>query len=92
MGLIENFEKLLAAGTDNATLRFSLGNAYYQAGHFEAAVVHLKQAVAQDPGYSAAWKMYGRALAEAGREEDAMEAYASGIECSEKKGDVQAAK
>ncbi len=92
MGLIENFEKLLASGTDNAMLRFSLGNAYYQTGEFQAAIVHLKKALQQDPAYSAAWKAYGRALAEAGRRKEAMEAYSSGIECADRKGDVQAAK
>ena len=92
MDLINNFEKLLASGTDNAMLRFSLGNAYYQAGEFEAAIVHLKQAVHQDPGYSAAWKIYGKALTETDRKREAIEAYAKGIECADKKGDVQAAK
>ncbi len=92
MNLIENFEKLLAGGTDNAMLRFGLGNAYYQAGEFEAAIAHLGHALEQDPGYSAAWKMYGKALAEADREQEAMEAYTKGIESAEKKGDVQAAK
>ncbi len=92
MSLIKTFEKLLATGTDNAMLRFSLGNAYYQAGNLDAAMVHLKQAVAHDQAYSAAWKIYGKTLAEAGRTEEAMQAYASGIECAEKKGDVQAAK
>ena len=92
MDLIENFEKLLAAGTDNALLRFSLGNAYFQAGDYDKAVVHLERAVEQDPGYSAAWKIYARSLAESGRREQAREAYASGIECARNKGDVQAAK
>ena len=92
MSLTESFEKLLASGTDNAMLRFSLGNAYYQAGDFESAVSHLKQATSHDPGYSAAWKMYGKALAEAGRQQEAMEAYAKGIECADNKGDIQAAK
>ena len=32
MGMIENFERMLASGQDNALLRFSLGNAYLQAG------------------------------------------------------------
>ncbi len=92
MNLIDNFEKLLASGTDNAMLRFSLGNAYYLAGDFGAAITHLKQAVDQDPGYSAAWKMYGKVLAEADRHQEAMEVYTTGIECADRKGDVQAAK
>ena len=48
--------------------------------------------MAHDPGYSAAWKVYGRALAEAGRAEEAIEAYRRGIEAAESKGDIQAAK
>ena len=92
MSLIENFEKLLASGTDNAMLRFSLGNAYYQAGEFEAAIAHLERALEQDPGYSAAWKIYGKALADSGRTEQAREAYGKGIEHADSKGDVQAAK
>ena len=51
-----------------------------------------RRALAHDPGYSAAWKAYGRALAEAGRAEEAIEAYRRGIEAAESKGDIQAAK
>ena len=92
MSLIENFEKLLASGTDNAMLRFSLGNAYYQAGEFEAAIAHLERALEHDPAYSAAWKIYGKALADSGRPDQARGAYARGIEHADSKGDVQAAK
>ncbi|RMD69724.1 MAG: tetratricopeptide repeat protein, partial [Gammaproteobacteria bacterium] len=58
----------------------------------EKAALHLAQAVARDPGYSAAWKLYGKALSELGRTEEAKEAYRRGIEAAERKGDVQAAK
>ena len=92
MDLIANFEKLLASGTDNAMLRFSLGNAYYQAGEYEAAIAHLKRALEHNPGYSAAWKMYGKSLADSGHPEEARKAYAEGIEHAENKGDIQAAK
>lgn len=92
MDLIENFEKLLASGTDNAMLRFGLGNAYLNEGKLEEAVRHLARAVAFDPGYSAAWKVYGKALTELGRTSDAMEAYREGIRYAEKKGDIQASK
>ena len=92
MDLKENFEKLLESGTDNSMLRFSLGNAYHQAGEFQKAVVHLRKAVEQDPGYSAAWKLLGKALAESGQAGEAMQAYTRGIDCAEEKGDVQAAK
>jgi hypothetical protein len=45
-----------------------------------------------DPTYSAAWKLYGKALAAASRFEDAVAAYDRGIAAAEEKGDLQAAK
>lgn len=89
---IENFEKMLASGKDNALLRFSLGNAYLGAGEAAKAVTHLQKAVEHDPRYSAAWKLLGRALNEAGDTRAALEAYRKGIEVAQAKGDLQAAK
>ncbi|MGD2074534.1 MAG: tetratricopeptide repeat protein [Gammaproteobacteria bacterium] len=92
MSTIDSFEKLLAAGQDSALLRYSLGSAYYKDGQLEPAIAHLVRAVEQDPGYSAAWKMYGKALADAGRLEEAEQVYTRGIAVAEDKGDLQAAK
>jgi predicted Zn-dependent protease len=89
---IENFEKMLAAGKDNALLRFSLGNAYLGAGEPAKAVPHLQKAVEHDPNYSAAWKLLGKALNESGDPQGALAAYRQGIVVAEKKGDIQAAK
>jgi predicted Zn-dependent protease len=92
MSMTENFEAMLAAGKDSPLLRFSLGNAYLIAADHSRAVPHLRSAVLQDPGYSAAWKLLGKALAAAGESSDAAAAYASGIAAAEAKGDKQAAK
>ena len=92
MGMIENFESMLASGQDSALLRFSLGNAYLQAGQVERAIEHLRSAVDQDPAYSAAWKALGRALLDAGQAEEAATALDRGIEVAEGRGDIQAAK
>jgi predicted Zn-dependent protease len=89
---LENFEKLLAAGKDSALLRFSLGNERMKAGDTARATEDLARAVALDPGFTAAWKLYGRALAAAGREDDALAAYRTGIEVAARKGDRQAEK
>jgi predicted Zn-dependent protease len=89
---IANFEKMLAAGKDNALLRFSLGNAYLGEGEAGRAVPHLQMAVEHDPKYSAAWKLLGRALNESGDAKAALEAYRKGIVVAETKGDIQAAK
>ena len=90
--LIANLEKMLAAGRDDALLRFSLGNEYLKLDDVTSAVQHLSQAVRHDPAYSAAWKLLGRALADCGRLQEALAAYQRGIEVAEKKGDKQASK
>jgi predicted Zn-dependent protease len=92
MSMIENFERMLAAGQDSALLRYSLGSAYYKEGQLNPAIEHLARAVDQDPGYSAAWKAYGKALADATRLDEAAHAYRQGIAVAEKNGDIQAAK
>lgn len=85
-------EQLLSKGRDDALLRFSLGGACLKEGDAAAAAEHLAHAVEHDPEYSAAWKLLGRALADAGRPAEAAEAWARGIEAAERRGDVQAAK
>jgi Tfp pilus assembly protein PilF len=90
--MIPNLEKLLASGKDTALLRFSLGNEYLKAGDVRAALFQLRAAVAQDPAYSAAWKLLGKAREAANDPTGAMEAYRSGIEAAQGKGDKQAMK
>ncbi|NGP53822.1 tetratricopeptide repeat protein [Thioalkalivibrio sp. XN8] len=85
-------EKLLADGRDDALLRFSLGNACLKEADAAAAAGHFRRAVEHDPGYSAAWKLLGRALAEQGDRAGAASAWQNGIEAAEARGDVQAAK
>jgi len=89
---LASLEKLLAAGRDNALLRFGLGNEYLKAGDATRAVDHFRQAVAFDPDYSAAWKGLGKALTAAGHNDEAVAAYQEGIVAAEKKGDKQAMK
>ena len=89
---LDNFEKMLAAGKDGALLRFSLGNEHLKAGDAGRAAEHLARAVALDPDFTAAWKLYGKALAAAGRNDDALAAYRKGIEVAAKRGDKQAEK
>lgn len=89
---VERFEKLLEQGQDNAMLRFTLGQGYLKNGDPAAAARHLARAVEHDRDYSAAWKLYGRALAESGETERALDVYREGIEVAEARGDKQAAK
>lgn len=92
MDPIQNFEAMLAAGKDSAMLRFGLANAYLKAGDSPSAVAHLRQCVILDSGYSAAWKLLGKALTAAGQSAAAITAYEQGIAIAQQKGDLQAAK
>jgi predicted Zn-dependent protease len=90
--MIASLEKMLGGARDGALLRFSLGSEYLKAGNAEAAATHLQQAVLRDPGYSAAWKLLGKALSDSGAAREALAAYEQGIAVSLTKGDKQAAK
>ena len=89
---LENFLAMLASGRDAPLLRFSLGNEYLKRDNPEKAVEHLRQAVALDPKYSAAWKLLGKALADTNALPEALAAYRQGIAVAEARGDKQAAK
>ena len=90
--MIEGLEKLLAAGKDNALLRFGLGKAYLDAHDFPVAADHLTRCVAFDPAYTAAWKLLGKARQGAGDRDGAREAWAQGIATAQAHGDRQAEK
>jgi len=89
---VDSLEKLLGSPRDGALLRFSLGMEYLKLDKPQTAAEYLGQAVAKDPGYSAAWRALGKALEASGRPDDALAAYRDGIAAAQKKGDKQAAK
>ena len=90
--VIQNLEKLLSQGKDSALLRFSLGVEYLKLGQTWVAVYQLRRALEMDPNYSAAWKLLGKALTDAGVLHDALDAYRRGVAIAEQRGDKQAAK
>jgi Tfp pilus assembly protein PilF len=89
---VESLEKLLGTPRDGALLRFSLGMEFLKADNAAKAADYLREAVARDPGYSAAWRALGKALEAAAQPDAALEAYRSGIAAAQKNGDKQAEK
>ncbi|HUN69891.1 MAG TPA: tetratricopeptide repeat protein [Burkholderiales bacterium] len=89
---IASLEKLLGTPRDGALLRYSLGIEYLKLDDADKAAGFLREAVARDPGYSAAWRSLGRALEAAAQPTEALEAYRSGIAAAREKGDKQAEK
>ena len=77
---------------DGALLRFSLGNALLAHGDTAGAVVALRDALAFDPNYSAAWKMLGRAFSQSGDKDAAISTYEHGIAIACERGDKQTEK
>lgn len=90
MTLIDNLEKMLADGRDDALLRFGLGNAYFHSKDYAKAAEHLAKALEFDKGYSAAWKLLGKAFMRLDDLDTAKRTFEDGIEQAEKKGDKQA--
>jgi len=90
--VLANLEKLLSQGKESALLRFSLGNEYLKLREIWVAIFHLKRALELDPNYSAAWKLLGLALTDAGVTNEALDIYRRGIEVARRRGDQQAQK
>lgn len=86
------FERMLAAGKDSALLRYSIGTEHAKEENWRAAIDALERSVALDPGFTAAWKLYAKALDRAGERRAALDAYRKGIEVAQRKGDRQAEK
>ncbi|MDR2013292.1 MAG: hypothetical protein LBQ20_09695 [Rhodanobacter sp.] len=90
--LIANLRAQIGGPRDGALLRFSLGNALLSHGDACGAVIALREAVAFDEHYSAAWKLLGRALADSGDTVGAIAVFERGIEVAHVHGDQQVEK
>lgn len=92
MSQIDAFKAMLERGQDSEMLRFTLGNAYFAEKAYADAVLQFREALAQKPDYSAAWKMLGRALAANEELTEALSVFDQGLEVAEANGDKQTAK
>lgn len=77
---------------DGALLRFSLGAALLDAGELAEAITQLRAALDFNAGYSAAWKLLGKALLAGGDAPAAVAAWQRGIAAAQASGGVQAAR
>lgn len=89
---IERLAKLLDGPRDGGLLRYSLGLEWLKAGEPARAAEFLREAVARQADYSAAWKQLGHALQQSGDTAGALAAWQEGVRVAEARGDVQAGK
>ena len=92
MDMLSRLRAQVGGPRDGALLRFSIGNALLAAGDAAAAAVAFREATGFDAGYSAAWKLLGKSLLDAGDPAGAEAAWTRGIEVAHARGDTQAAK
>ncbi|SCK27759.1 hypothetical protein [Vogesella sp. LIG4] len=92
MSMLDNLLKLQDGPRDGAMLRFGIANEYAHLQDWAQAASFARQAVERQHDFSAAWKLLGKALLNAGDAAAALAAYQEGIAIAEGKGDIQAAK
>lgn len=92
MSQLDTFKALLEKGNDNELIRYSLGNEYFKQNDFEQSIIHLKKAIEHKPSFSAAWKLFAKALTENEQNNEAIVAYEKGINIAEENGDIQSVK
>lgn len=89
MSIVDNLEKMLASGRDDAMLRFGLGSAYFNQKEFDKAIPHLRACITHDSQYTAAYKLLGKALYRLGENEEARIIFLTGLPIAVDKGDKQ---
>ena len=92
MSIIENLERMLATGRDDAMLRFGLGSAYFNEKQFESAVQQLEACLRHDENYSAGYKVLGKAYFLKGDLDNAQRVFEAGKPIAVDQGDKQTQK
>lgn len=90
MSRLEAVKGLVAQDPANSRVRYMLCMEYMSAKDFDAAVAELKEVLARDPDYVAAYYQAGRASEESGDEAAARVFYRDGIVAAKRTGDGQA--
>jgi thioredoxin-like negative regulator of GroEL len=83
----ELLEEFLAADPNDSFSRYALALELEKEERVGEAIDQLKDVVARDPGYVAAYYHLGRMLARAGQVEQARGVYTSGLDAASRAGD-----
>lgn len=90
MSRLEAVKGLVAQDPSNSRIRFMLCMEYLGAANFSAALAELRDLLARDPDYIAAYYQAGRAAEELGDADSARGFYHQGIAAARRLGDTHA--
>lgn len=83
-------QEILGQDPANAFARYGLAMEFASRGETEAALAQFDRLLQDHPEYTAGYFMSAQTLARAGREADAKQRLASGVECARKAGNQHA--
>jgi len=89
---IEQFRNMARANPDDDLAHFALGQALFDTARFAEAAIVLKSVLRLNPDYSRAYVLLGRAQAETGDPEGAVETWQSGYTAAQRRGDFMPAR
>lgn len=89
---IARLAKLAGGPRDNALLHHAIGTEWAKLGEHRRAAESFRAALERDERFSAAWKLLGKSLLEAGDIAGARVAWSRGVSVAEQRGDLQAVK
>lgn len=80
-------EEFIAQDADDSFSRYALALELEKESRTADAVVQLREVIARDPGYVAAYYQLGRLLAQGGLVEEARDIYRRGVDAAAASGD-----
>jgi len=86
----EMLEDFVAQEPNDSFSRYALALELEKEVGAQEAVPHLREVIARDPGYVAAYHQLGRILAQTGQVEEAADAYRRGVDAAIASGDQRA--
>jgi Flp pilus assembly protein TadD len=92
MTRLELIKQIADKFPDDTVALYGLGDAYLADNQFQNAIDTFQKIIRLKPDYTAAYRELGKALAKAGKNEEARDIYRKGIEISQKTGEGQTGK
>ncbi len=87
---LEALKAMVEQSPNDAFLRYGLAMEHRNSGDLEGAMLEFRTLMEQHPDYPPAFFHGGQTLERLGREDEARDVYATGVEAASRKGDAHA--